>query len=85
MERVKIPNSCINFILNFFTHWKNAILTKEGLSDYYDVKIKIDQREVISPLLWCIYFDLLLYEINQLNKGYTLTHKWMSNVSQDTQ
>ena len=42
MERVKIPPSCINFILNFFTHRKNAILTKGGLSKYYDVKIGID-------------------------------------------
>src|SRR6266498_5484496 len=84
MEQVKISSSCISFILDFFTHRKNAILTKGGTSDYYDVKIDIDQGEVISPLLWCIYFDLLLCEINDLNKGYTLTHEWMSNVSQGT-
>src|SRR6266542_6964586 len=85
MERVKIPPSCIALILDFFTHRKNAILTKGGLSDYYDVKIGIDQGEVISPLLWCIYFDPLLCKINQLNKDYTLTHKWMTNVSQGSQ
>src|SRR6266542_521023 len=85
IERVKIPTFCINFILDFFTHQKNSILTKSDISDYYDVKISIDQGEVISPLLWCIYFSLLLCEINKLNKRYTLTHKWMSNVSQGTQ
>ncbi len=84
MEWMKISSSCINFILDFFIHRKNAILTKGGLSDYYDVKIDIDQDEVISPLLWYIYFDPLLCEINQLNKGYTLTHQWMSNISQKT-
>ncbi len=84
MKRVKLPSSCINFILDFFTHRKNTILIKGGLSDYYDVKIGIDQGEVISPLLWCIYFDPLLCEINKLNKGYNLNHQWMSNVSQDT-
>src|SRR6266542_6388955 len=84
MDRVKIPSSCIEFILDFFTHRKNAILTKDGLSEYYDVKIGIDQGEVISPLLWCIYFDPLLYEINQLNKGYTLFHEWMKDVSKRT-
>jgi len=84
MERVKIPSSCIALILDFFTHRKNAILTKRGLSDYYDVKIGIDQGEVILPLLWCIYFDPLLCEINQLNKRYTLSHKWMSDVSKGT-
>src|SRR6266498_1632643 len=80
MERVKIPSSCISFIINFFTHRKNTVLTKGGISEYYDVKIGIDQGEVISPLLWCIYFDPLLYEINDLYKGYTLTHQWKSNV-----
>ncbi len=85
MTRVKIPTPCINFILDFFTYQKNAVLTKEGLSEYYEVKIGIDQGEVISLLLWCIYFDPLLCEINESNKGYNLTHHWMSNVSQETQ
>ena len=75
MERVKIPTLCINFILDFFTCRQNAVLTKGGLSNYYDVKIGIDQGEVISPLLWCIYFDPLLCEIADLHKGYTLTHR----------
>src|SRR6266540_1424801 len=81
MERVKIPTFCINFILDFFTYRQNAVLTKGRLSSYYDVKIGIDQGEVISPLLWCIYFDPLLCEIADLHKGYTLTHRWMSNVT----
>src|SRR6266498_3658025 len=81
MNRVKISPLCINFILDFFTSRKNAVLIKGGLSSYYDVKIGIDQGEVISPLLWCIYFDLLLCEINNLQKGYILSHQWMSNVT----
>ncbi len=42
MERVKIPLTCINFILDFFTNRKNAVLTKGSLSEFYDVKIGID-------------------------------------------
>jgi len=85
MDRLKIPHSCTNFILDFFTHRKNTVLTQGGLSEFYDVKIGIDQGEVISPLLWCIYFDPLLCEITNLNKGYTLSHKWMANVNQGLQ
>ena len=85
MTWIKIPSSCISFILDFFIRRKNAILTNDGISDYYEVQIDIDQGEVISPLLWYIYLDPLLCEISQLNKGYTLTHNWMSNVSQGTQ
>src|SRR6266542_7061363 len=84
MKRLKIPTSCINFILDFFIGRKNAVITKGGLSDLYDVKIGIDQGEVISPLLWCIYFDPLLCAIQDLKKGYTMTHQWMSNVSTTT-
>ncbi len=51
IERVKILPTYISFILDFFTHRKNAVLTKEGILDYYEVKISIDQEEVISPLL----------------------------------
>ena len=42
MNRMKIPNLCINFIIDFFTHYKNAILTKGDLSDYYNIQIGID-------------------------------------------
>ncbi|GES88007.1 hypothetical protein GLOIN_2v1814043 [Rhizophagus clarus] len=33
----------------------------------------IDQGEVISPLLWCIYFDPLLTKLEQLQKGYNIS------------
>ncbi|GES98355.1 retrovirus-related protein [Rhizophagus clarus] len=33
----------------------------------------IDQGEVISPLLWCIYFDPLLTKLEQLQKGYKIS------------
>jgi len=74
LRRIKIPEDCISCLLNLFTNRKNAVFTKDGLSDYYDVKIGIDQGEVISPLLWCIYFDILLCEIDQLQKEYNLNH-----------
>src|SRR5579859_7347234 len=40
----------------------------------------IDQGEVISPLLWCIYYDALLTEIQKLNIGYNLHHTYKPNV-----
>jgi len=81
MDRIKIPPKCTNFILDFFTKRQNAIMTTGGISDFYDVKIGIDQGEVISPLLWCIYFDPLLCEIDNLKCEYELSHTWMDNVS----
>ncbi len=42
MKRVKIPDPYISFILEFFIHWKNAVLTKGEILEFYDVKIGID-------------------------------------------
>jgi len=55
MNRIRIPPICIDFIIEFFTHRKNTIFTTGGLTKFYNVKIGIDQGEVISPLLWCIF------------------------------
>ncbi len=51
MNYIKIPSRCTTFILNFFTKRQNAIMTTGGISNFYDVKIGIDQDEMISPLL----------------------------------
>ena len=51
MTHLKILLECINFIISFFIHHKNAILIISRLSEYYDVKIRIDQEEIISLLL----------------------------------
>ncbi len=49
--RIKIPLKCINFIVNFFTHRKNAILTTREFTKLFDVKISIDQEKIILSLL----------------------------------
>ena len=84
LKRIKIPENCISCLINLFTNRKNAVFTKDGLSNLYDVKIGIDQEEVISPLLWCIYFDLLLCEIDSLKKGYIMEHSWISDIKHMT-
>ncbi len=38
---------------------------------------------MILSLLWCIYFNPLLCEINELNIGYIISHKWMINISKN--
>ncbi|GBB86825.1 hypothetical protein RclHR1_13270007 [Rhizophagus clarus] len=72
MERIKIPSNFIKIISSLFNNRQNQVITAYGLTDPYDVLIGIDQEEVISPLLWCIYYDPLLCEIEQRKLGYTL-------------
>ena len=58
-----------------------------GKTKDYDVLVGIDQGEVISPLLWCIYYDPLLTRI-QANRtlGYSISHTFSNNLQtpQDT-
>ncbi|GBC08839.1 hypothetical protein RclHR1_08410012 [Rhizophagus clarus] len=72
MERIKIPSNFIKTISSLFKNRQNQVITAYGLTNPYDVLIGIDQGEVISPLLWCIYYDPLLCEIEQRKFGYTL-------------
>jgi Reverse transcriptase (RNA-dependent DNA polymerase) len=76
MLRLKLPLNFIEIIKNLFSNRKNRVFTAHGLTDPYD----IDQGEVISPLLWCIYYDPLLVEIQQRQLGYNLTHSYRQNL-----
>jgi ribonuclease HI len=78
--RLKIPHSFTQLILNLFRNRKNQIFTAVGITEPYDVLIGIDQGEIISPLLWVIYYDPLLTKIQQLNLGYTLSHSFKQDL-----
>ena len=65
MERLKLPSSFIQLIANLFTDRENEVFTAVGTTPFYKVLTGIDQGEVMSPLLWCIYLDPLLCEIQQ--------------------
>ena len=66
MLRLKIPTSFINLVLNFFTKHTNAIITSDSITVLYQMKVGIDQREVIFPLLQTIYYDPLFCQIKNL-------------------
>ncbi|CAB4438295.1 unnamed protein product [Rhizophagus irregularis] len=56
-----------------FKDRKNQVITAYGKTAPYDVLTGIDQGEVISPLLWCIYYDPLLAEIDKQQLGYNVS------------
>src|SRR5687768_16685418 len=79
MIRLKLPTPFIMFIKNLFTNYFNKIFTAHGITDAYKVLVGIDQGEVISPFLCCIYDNPLLRKIQSYAKenltGYQLTPK----------
>ena len=82
MKRIKIPEDCSNLLINLFSSRKNRVIGHFGMTPSYDVLVGIDQGEIISPLLWTIYYDPLLVEINDNPQfGYEMSHTWLPNVS----
>src|SRR5437588_7178838 len=76
MTRLKIPLNFIDLVIDLFTNRRNYVLTDVGKTPDYDVLIGIDQGEVISPLLWCIYYDPLLVKVQSRQLGYNLSHTY---------
>ena len=82
MNHLKITDSFIIFITSLFTNHTNWVFTHHSITDPYNMIVKIDQEEIICFLLWYIYYDLLLYYIqNQPGLGYQLSYSWSSQVT----
>jgi hypothetical protein len=77
LERIKLPISATNFIINLFNKRKMRVITAYGLSDSFKAGDRINQGEVISPLIWRIFYDPLLTKIqNDTSLRYTMELKW---------
>src|SRR5215216_5268803 len=63
-----------------FGNRSNQIFTLFSNTELYRVLSGIDQGEILSLLLWCIYYDPLLCRIQNSELGYSLTHSWKPNV-----
>jgi hypothetical protein len=73
MELLKLPLSFINIIKSLVLNQTNRVFTAKGLMDPYNMLVGIDQGEIISPLLWCIYYDPLLCRLQRTNLGYEIS------------
>jgi hypothetical protein len=73
MEYLKLPLSFINIIKSLFLNRTNQVFTAKELTDPYNMLVGIDQKEIISPLLWCIYYNPLLCRLQRTNLGYEIS------------
>ncbi|GBC01265.1 hypothetical protein RclHR1_41130001, partial [Rhizophagus clarus] len=82
MDRIKLPQQFTHLILDLFKDQTNQVITAYGKTTAYDVLTGIDQGEVISPVLWCIYYDPLLAEINKHKLRYTVSCNNIQQIPQ---
>ena len=52
LTRIKLPDIIINFILSLYEKRKIKVVTSFGLTSEFEVVDRIDQGDVISPLVW---------------------------------
>src|SRR3954454_3532988 len=77
IERFKIPEHMISYIIDLFDNRVIRVTTAQGLSEPFVGEDGIDQGETISPLLWRIFYDPLLCKVqNDTDLGFEISLKW---------
>ena len=82
MLRLRILKALIKVILSLFQERETAVITHNGFSDPYKVTIGIDQGEIISPLLWVIYYDPLLTSLQSMDSDYLMFAEVIKDISE---
>ena len=73
LQRIKMNPTIIDLLIYTFESRTLRVITEYGIADPFIAKSGLDQGDVISPLLWRIFYDPLLYKINQISDlGYPL-------------
>jgi hypothetical protein len=75
LNRIRLPRKFIDFISNSLKHRTNQIITDFGFTESYKVGNGIDQGEIMSPLLWVIYYDPLFSKIEKFRNDKSLGYE----------
>ena len=71
----------IKYILNLFHKRQLKIITAHGLTEEITAGDEIDQGEVISPLIWHLFYDPLLEKIQKDKRlDYTVEQKFKEGI-----
>src|ERR1044071_7677618 len=77
LKRIKIPDLTTKFLLNLYNKRKIKVITDYGLTKEFEAGDGLDQGEVVSPLMWRIFYDPLLTEISKRKDlGYRMELNW---------
>ena len=73
LERIKISELLIDFLLSLYNKRKIKVITEYGLTKEFAAEDGLDQGEVVSPLMWRIFYDPLLSLIHkEKDLGYKI-------------
>src|SRR6266542_314322 len=82
LRRIRCPERFIKFIINLFSKRSLSIITHYGPTPPFEAGDGIDQGEVMSPLLWRIFYDPLLTRVqHQSDLGYKMNEQ-LQNIQE---
>jgi len=76
MVRLKLLDEYIQLYASLASQKSNQVITPFGLTDPYIAESGLDQGAVEAPIHWRISYDPLLYAIDTLAAGYTVSVPW---------
>ena len=85
LRRIKAPEWFIHLMKNLLNNRENIVLTMHGNTDPYKVEDGLDQGDIISPLMWRIFYDPLISHIAKSGLGYTMNECWTNDLCLKTQ
>ena len=82
MQRIKISDKAIKFIINLFQNRTLKAITEYGITREITAGDGLDQGKTILPLLWRIFYDPLLHKIQKnTHLGYTMETCWHQDLN----
>ena len=82
MRRIRIPDKFINIVKSCLENRTNRVFTEVGTTDPYEMENGVDQGDIISPILWVIYYDPLFAKIKKEKQiGYKMEHSWFPDIT----
>jgi Reverse transcriptase (RNA-dependent DNA polymerase) len=67
--RRRIPRTLLRLLLNIYTGQSVRVLWNGCLSSTFPVTNGVKQGGILSPILFCVYYDELLQELRRTNTG----------------
>ena len=84
LKRIKLLESMISFILSLYKKRRIKVITSFGLTNEFEAEDGLNQGEVISPLAWRIFYDLLLCAVNSTkDTGYQIITNWLTDLARN--
>ena len=80
LERIKIPTIINDIIMELYEDRQLSVITEYGNTEFIKAGDGIDQGEVLSPLIWRIFYDPLLCRIQEANLGYTMQNPELDKI-----